>query len=143
MNGLNVVGLTLMALVLIFLMLRVERRVVWLVLLLLVLPAGLAVARWSSTGGHWPETWLSLAIAAVLAAAWWIIVGRRLPRPSSDAIHVWGQEKLPKLKPDEGRALKAENERLREHNEELEAELRRLKGGSNGGPPPATPPSQN
>ena len=46
MNGWNVVGLTLMALVLMFLVLRVERRVVWLALLLLVAPAG-----WPWRGG--------------------------------------------------------------------------------------------
>jgi type VI protein secretion system component VasK len=138
-NGLNVFGLTLLALVLILVTLRIERRVLWLVLLLLVAPAAVAVGRWASLGGHWGETGLALAIAAALGAAWWLAVGRRLPRPNSDVIKVWGQEKPAKPKPEEARALKSENEQLRERNEQLEAELRRLKSGHNGD----RPPSQN
>ncbi len=139
MNGLNVLGLTLMALVLAFVTLRVERRVVWLVLLLLVLPAVVVVARWASVGGHWAETGLALAIALPLTAAWWLIVGRRIPRPNSDVIRVWGQEKAPRPKPEEARALSSENARLREQNERLEAELRRLRSGHNGDKPTEEP----
>lgn len=139
MNGLNVFGLTLLALVLMWVVLRVERRVVWLVLLLLVLPALVAVGRWASTGSHWGEAGLALAIALPVTAAWWVLIGRRLARPSSDVIKVWGQEKLPKVKPDEARALKSENAQLREQNEQLEAELRRLRSGHNGDRPPDVP----
>jgi type VI protein secretion system component VasK len=135
MNGLNVFGLTLLALVLMFIVLRVERRVVWVVLLLMVAPAVFVVARWASVGGHLGEAALALAIAVPLTAAWWLIIGRRLPRPNSDSIKVWGQEKPPKPKPEEARALKSENEQLREQNERLEAELRRLKSGHNGDRP--------
>jgi len=139
MNGLNVFGLTLLSLVLLFMLLRVERRALWLVIVLLVLPALVAVWRWASLGGHLGEAGLALVIALVITGVWWLAVGRRLPRPSSDSIKVWGQEKLPKVKPDEARALKSENAQLREQNEQLEAELRQLKGGSNGGPPPPAP----
>ena len=140
MNGLNVFGLTLLALVLIGVVLRVERRVVWLVLLLLVLPALLAVGRWASVGSHWSEAGLALAIALPVTAAWWVLIGRRMPRPNSDVIKVWGQEKTPKPKPEEARALKSENALLREQNERLEAELRRLRSGHNGDRPPDPPP---
>lgn len=143
MNGLNVFGLTLLALVLIFIVLRVERSVLWLVLLLLVAPALVVVGRWASVGGHLGEAGVALAIALPLTVVWWLAVGRRLPRPSSDSIRVWGQEKLPKVKPDEARALKSENEQLREQNEQLEAELRRLKSGHNGGHPPKNTPGAN
>jgi uncharacterized membrane protein YfbV (UPF0208 family) len=143
MNGLNVFGLTLLVLVLLFVLLRVERRALWLVLVLLVLPSIVVVWRWASVGGHLGEAGVALAIALPLTAVWWLAFGRRMPRPTSDSIKVWGQEKLPKVKPDEARALKSENAQLREQNEQLEAELRQLKGGSNGGHPPATPPGTN
>ena len=120
MNGLNVFGLTLLGLTLLFVLLRVERRALWLVVVLLVLPAAYFVWRWASAGGHLGEAGLGLAIALALTAAWWLAYGRRLPRPSSDSIKVWGQEKLPKIKPDEARALKSENAQLREQNEQLE-----------------------
>ena len=110
-----------MALVLLFLLLRVERRVVWLVLLLVVLPAIAALWRWASVGGHMGEAGLALAIALGLTVVWWLAFGRHMPRPSSDSIKVWGQEKLPKVKPDEARALQSENTQLREQNEQLES----------------------
>jgi type VI protein secretion system component VasK len=143
MNGLDLLGLTLLMLVLLFLLLRVERRALLLLLLLVVLPAAIALWRWASLGGHLPETGLALVISVALAVVWWVIFGRRLPRPNSDVIKVWGQEKLPKIKPDEARALKSENAQLREQNEQLEAELRQLKSGSNGGRPPVNPPGPN
>lgn len=136
MNGINIFGLTLLALVLMFIMLRVERRAVWLVLLLLVAPAIVAVARWASVGEHWGELALALAMAVPLTVAWWIIIGRRMPRPNSDNIKVWGQEKVPTPKPAEARALKTEVVELREQNERLEAELRHLRSGHNGDRPP-------
>ena len=143
MNGLNVFGLTLLDLVLFFALLRVERRALWLVLVLLVLPAVVVVYRWASVGGHLGEAGVGLALALALTGLWWLALGRRLARPSSDSIKVWGQEKLPKVKPDEARALISENAQLREQNEQLEAELRQLKSGSNGGHPPAPPPAPN
>ena len=143
MNGLNVFGLTLLALVLVFMLLRVERRALWLVLLLLVAPAVVVVWRWASVGGHMGEAGVALAIALPLTVVWWLAFGRRMPRPNSDVIKVWGQEKLHKVKPDEARALKSENAQLREQNEQLEAELRRLKSGHNGGHPPSSSPGQN
>jgi len=143
MNGLNIFGLTLLDLTLLFVLLRVERRAIWLALVLLVLPAGVVVWRWASVGGHLGEAGVGLAIALALTAVWWLVLGRRSPRPNSDVIKVWGQEKLPKVKPDEARALKSENVQLREQNEQLEAELRRLKSGHNGGHPPAATPGPN
>jgi len=135
MSSLNVVGLTLLDLVLIFVVLRVKRRVVWLVLLFLVAPAALAIARWASVLGHWDETTLAIGIALAVTAVWWLAIGRRLPRPNSDVIKVWGQEKPAKPKPEEARTLQTENEQLRERNEQLEAELRQLKTGHNGDRP--------
>jgi type VI protein secretion system component VasK len=143
MNGLNIFGVTLLSLTLLFMLLRVERRVLWLVIVFLVLPAVYFVWRWASVGGHLGEAGVGLAIALALTAAWWLLLGRRSPRPNSDVIKVWGQEKLPKVKPDEARALKSENVQLREQNEQLEAELRRLKSGQNGGHPPAATPGPN
>jgi hypothetical protein len=134
-NWLNVFGLTLLALVLIFTSLRVERRALWLVVVLLVVPGVIAVARWASVGGHWDDVAAGVAIAGLITGAWWLGGGRRLARPTSDNIKVWGQEKLPKLKPSEAAALQSEVARLREETERLEAEVRRLRGGKGENPP--------
>jgi hypothetical protein len=130
MNWLNVFGLTLLSLVIIFMALRVERGRVWLVVLLLVLPGAIAVGRWASVGGHWPEVAVGVAIAGLIAGAWWLAGGRRLARPTSDNIKVWGQEKTPRIKQAEAAALQAEVTHLREERERLEEEVRRLKGGN-------------
>jgi type VI protein secretion system component VasK len=136
MNFLNVFGLTALALLLLFSLLRVERRVLWLVLLLLVAPAIIGVGRWASVGAHWPEVAVSLAIAVPVTVAWWLGIGRRLPAPTSDNIQVYGRDKPPKPKPEETAALRTEVNQLREETRRLEAELRRLKSGHNGGTRP-------
>ena len=137
MNGLTIFGLTALALLLLFLLLRVERRALWVVLVLLWLPAGVAVSRWASAGGHWPEVAVALAIALPLTLAWWLAIGRRLPAPSSDSIKVIGRDKVVKPKPEEMAVLRTEVDSLRADKERLEAELRKIKGGANGGKPPA------
>jgi hypothetical protein len=137
MNGLTIFGLTALALLLLLLVLRVERRALWVVLVLVWLPAGLAIARWASTGGHWPEVGVALAIALPLMLAWWLVVGRKLPAPTSDNIKVIGRDKVVKPKPEEMAVLRTEVDSLRADKERLEAELRKVKGGTNGGKPPA------
>lgn len=131
MNWLNVFGVTLVTLIVTFMALRVERTRLWVVIVLLVVPGAIAVALWANLGGHWPEVVTGVGLAALLTAAWWFAGGRRLPRPSSDSITVWGQEKAPKLKASEAAALQAEVAQLREDRERLEAEVKRLRG-SNG-----------
>lgn len=126
MNWLSVFGISLLAVVIIFMALRVERGRVWVIVALLVVPGALAVARWAQVGGHWSEVAAGLAIAVIIAAAWWLAGGRRLPRPTSDVIRVWGQEKAPKPKPGETAALQAEVARLREERARLQEEVRRL-----------------
>lgn len=133
---LNVFGLTALDLLLLFSMLRVERRVLWLVLLLLVAPAIIAVGRWASVGAHWAEVAVSLAIAIPVTIAWWLGIGRRLPAPTSDNIKVYGRDKPITPKPEESAALRTEVTRLREETQRLEAEVRRLKSGQNGGKRP-------
>ena len=126
MNGLNVFGLTAVALVLLFAMLRVERRALWVVLVLLVLPGGIAIGRWASVGGHWGETALALAIALPLTLAWWLAIGRRLPAPTSDSIKVWGRDKVTKMPPEETAALRQEVVQLKAEAERLQAEVSKL-----------------
>jgi len=99
----------------------------WLVLILLVGPALIVLGSWATLGDQWPEVLAGVGIAAAVSGGWWVLVGRRLPRPTSDAITVWGQEKAPKPKPGEVAALQAELLRLREENERLAAEVRRTK----------------
>jgi type VI protein secretion system component VasK len=135
MNGLNVFGLTALTLLLMAMLLRVERRALWVVVVLLWLPAVLAVGRWASVGGHWGEVALALAIALPLTLVWWLAVGRRLPAPTSDNIKVIGRDKVVKPKPEEMAALRSEVEALQADKQRLEAELRQMKGGNNGGKP--------
>jgi hypothetical protein len=130
MNWVNVIGVALGAGVVAFALLRVERRALWAVVVLLLAPGGLAVARWASVGGHWPETALGLALAAGAAGLWWYGPGRRMPRPNSDSIKVWGQESAPRPSREQTAALQREVERLREEQARLEAEVRRLRGGN-------------
>ena len=136
MTWLNVFGLTLLALVITFMALRVERGRGWLVVVLLIAPAVVVIGRWASVGGHWDDVLVALAITALITAAWWLAGGRRLPRPTGDNIKVWGQEKAPKLKPGEAAALQTEVQRLREERERLEAEVRRLRSGIEKEDPP-------
>lgn len=128
MNWLTVFGLMLVALVLIFMTLRAERRALWLVLVLLVAPGVIAIWRWADVGRHWGEVAVGVALASLITAAWWLAGGRRLARPTSDNIKVWGQDAAPRLKQAESEALQSEVIKLREERERLQAEVKRLRG---------------
>ena len=93
-----------------------------------LLPGVVLIGGWALLFGKWPETVAGLGLAGAAIGVWWLAIGRRLPRPSSDGIKVWGQEKVPKPTPQEAAALRAEVLRLKDDKERLEAELRRLKG---------------
>ncbi len=121
----NVLVLTLGALVLLFALLHVERKRLWVALLVLVAPTAWLAAAWANHYRRWSEVGVALAIAGVITGGWWLVRGRKLPAPTSDNIKVWGQESIPKSKPQE---LQAEISRLKEERARLEAELRRLKG---------------
>ena len=118
------------ALLLVFTLLRVERKRLWVALVFLAAPTLFLMWQWASFYRRWPEVLLAFVIAGVIAGLWWLLVGRKLPAPTSDNIHVWGQESGPKPKPQE---MQAEIQRLRADKERLETELRRLKGGKGNG----------
>jgi hypothetical protein len=140
MDWLTVFGLTTVSAVVLFALLRAERRAVWVIVVSMLLPGIVLIGGWASLFGHWPETLLGWGLAVVLVGGWWLAVGRHLARPDSDSIRVWGQEKLPKTSPQEAAALRAELQRAQQEKERLEAELRRLKGEPppRNGNPPAT-----
>src|SRR5574341_738317 len=125
MNWSNVLVLTLGALVLLFTLLRVERKRLWVALLVLIAPTAWLAAAWANHYRRWFEVGAALAMAGAITGGWWLVRGRKLAAPTSDNIKVWGQESVPKPKPQE---LQAEVNRLKEEKERLEAELRRLKG---------------
>jgi hypothetical protein len=127
MHWANVAAITAGALVLVFALLRVERKRLWVVLVFLVAPTLYLLVQWANVSGQWPEVLLAFAAAVAAAGGWWLVYGRKLPAPTSDHIKVWGQESTPKPKPQE---LQAELQRLREEKARLEEELRRLKGGN-------------
>jgi len=131
MNWSNVIGLALVALLLLFALLRVERRRLWLVIVLLVAPTAWLLSLWANFYRRWPETLLAVAMALTLTGAWWFRYGRRLPPPTSDTIKVWGQEDLPKPQASETATLQAEIQRLTVEKAKMEAELQRLKGNGN------------
>jgi hypothetical protein len=130
MNWPNVFVLTIGALVLLFVLLRVERKRLWVALLVLVAPTAWLTATWANHYTRWPEVGIALVIAGTITGGWWLARGRKLPAPTSDNIKVWGQESGPRPKPQE---LQAEINRLKEEKERLEAELRRLKGNGHHG----------
>jgi hypothetical protein len=136
MNWLNIFGLALATVVVAFMLLRVERRAVWLVVFVLLLPGALAIAVWATLFRHWPETLLGVGLGLAATLAWWLAAGRRLPRPTSDSIAVWGQEKVPRPSAQQAAEMQAEMRRLQAERDRLEAEVRRLKGegpaGGNG-----------
>jgi hypothetical protein len=125
MNWPNVLTLAAGMLIVFFALLRVERRRLWVVLVVLLAPSLFLTAVWASWRNAWPEALVAVGIAGAVAGGWWLAIGRRLPRPTSDSIKVWGQESLPQPRPAE---LQAELNRLKEEKARLEAELRRLKG---------------
>jgi len=129
MNWSNLLGLTLVALLMFFALLRVERKWLWAVVVLLIGPSLFLIWQWLKWRGAWPETLAAFGIAGVIAGGWWLRVGRKLPAPTSDSIKVWGQEAAPKPKPAE---MQAELQKLRDENAQLEMELQRLKSGHNG-----------
>ncbi len=130
MNWSNVLVLALGALVLLFALLHVERKRLWVALLVLVAPTAWLTTIWANHYTRWPEVGIALAIAGAITGGWWLARGRKLPAPTSDNIKVWGQESGPRPKPQE---LQAEINRLKEEKEHLEAELRRLKGNGHHG----------
>jgi hypothetical protein len=138
MDWQTVVGLAALAFIVVLALLRVERRALWVVIVFMLLPGIVLVGGWAVLYSRWAELLAGLALAAAITGVWWLAGGRRLARPSSDSIKVWGQEKVPKPTPQEAAALRAEVLRLKDDKEKLEAELRRLKDGpprGNGTPP--------
>jgi len=129
MSWSNLLGLTLVALLMFFALLRVERKWLWAVVVFLIGPSLFLIWQWLKWRGAWPETLAAFGIAGVIAGGWWLRVGRKLPAPTSDSIKVWGQEAAPKPKPAE---MQAELQKLRDEKAQLEAELQRLKSGHNG-----------
>lgn len=127
MNWTNTFGLTLVALLLLFALLRVERKRLWVVILLLVAPTTGLLIIWANFYRRWPETLLAFAIALALAGAWWFLYGRKLPPPTSENIKVWGQEELPKPQASEASRLQSEIQRLQAEKAKMEEELQRLR----------------
>ncbi len=134
MNWTYVAELAVVALALLLITARAERRRVWVVALLLDLPAGYLAYLWVGWNSAWRELWVALGTALAAGLAWWFIWGRRLPRVTSDSIKVWGQEEGLKPKPVDVAAMQAEISQLRADKERAEAELRRLKRQDGDGP---------
>lgn len=128
MNWLTVFGLALGAAAMLLAVLRIERRALWVALIVLVGPALLAIGAWASVFGHWAEVVTGFALGGGAVLVWWVAAGRRLPPASSDNIKVWGQEAGPKPKRKDPAALQAEINDLRDQTARLQEEIRRLKG---------------
>ena len=133
MNWTNVIGLTFVVLLLLFALLRVERKRMWVVVLLFVAPTAILLVIWANFYRRWPELLFALALGLVFAGTWWFLYGRKLPPPTTENIKVWGQEDVPKPKAPEAASLQAEIERLKLEKAKVEAELQRLKGNGKGG----------
>ena len=92
MNWGNVATVALVALVLMFGWLRVERRRRLAILLILIGPTCFLTYRWAAYRDEFAETWTGFGIALLVAFVWWLVYGRKHPPGSSDSIKVWGQE---------------------------------------------------
>jgi hypothetical protein len=129
MNWSNTFFLALAVFSCVWVMARIERNRWFIGMFFYALPVLLLAALWATVTASWPEALAGLAAGAVLGAGWWLAVGRRLGRADSSAIKVWGQDAAPKPKA----ALQAELDQLRQEKDQLEAELRKLKGMKNDG----------
>jgi hypothetical protein len=129
-NWIYVIELVSVALGLLFITARAERKRLWVVAALLDVPVAYLAYQWIERKGVWSEMWAALAAAALLGGAWWFGWGRKLPPVTTDNIKVWGQEAGPKVRPADVAAMQAEILQLKEDKERMEAELRRLKENS-------------
>ncbi len=123
MDWSTILALTGGFMILLFTLLRIERKWLWAAVLFTAL-IGYLIWVWVKWNGRWAEVWTSLGIAGVGMGVWWLLIGRKLP-PTVPTIQVWGQDAAPKPKAAE---LQAEVLRLREEKEQLEAEVKRLRG---------------
>lgn len=133
MNWSNVFGLTVVSLLLLFALLRVERQRLWLIILLLIAPTTILLIIWANFYRRWPETLLAFVLGLAFVGTWWFLYGHKLPPPTSENIKVWGQEDTPKPKVPETASLQAEIELLKAEKATMEAELQRLKSNGKGG----------
>jgi hypothetical protein len=133
MNWLTVFGLALGAAAMLVVVLRIERRALWVALVFLVGPVLLAIGAWAILFGHWLEVLAGFALGGIGVGAWWLLAGRHLPPASSDNIKVWGQEGGARPKRRDTAAMQAEINELRDEATRLQEEIRRLKG-DNGRP---------
>jgi hypothetical protein len=129
MSWSNAFFLTLVLLACVYVMARIERGRWFMGLLFFVLPVVALTLAWAGLTGSWPEALTALGASLVIGGGWWLAVGRRLPRADSSAIKVWGQDTAPKPRA----TLQAELDQVTREKEQLEAELRRLKGEKNNG----------
>lgn len=71
---------------------RVEHRQRRKVLLILLLPAGFLIWRWSLYRDVWLEPIFAVGLGLLAAWIWWRWRGRHLPAPTTDNIRVWTKD---------------------------------------------------
>jgi hypothetical protein len=71
---------------------RTYSRRRWLTLLVLLVPSIVFSIRWARLRAAWLELGIGAGIALLGFMLWWILYGRRLPKPEESSIRVWTQE---------------------------------------------------
>jgi hypothetical protein len=86
----TVAWLTLMFTALTLALIRSVRRgrVRWM-MYLIPFVVGLLAIRWAAYRQTWAELAAAAGIAGAICLVWWLLLGRRLPRPTDDNIRVW------------------------------------------------------
>ncbi len=123
MNWSNAFLLALAVLSCVWVQTRIERNRWWVGVFFYTLPVLLLTALWASVTASWPEAAAGAAAGLGLGAGWWLAYGRRVRPADSSGIKVWGQDTAARPKA----ALQAELDQLKYEEEQLEAELRRLR----------------
>ena len=88
----DLIILTLLSAFILFFVQRIERKRIWLALLLLVLPGGFLIYRWALYKDQLQTALIAVLIGLGLNVVYFVVYGRTHPPASSDEIKVIGSD---------------------------------------------------
>jgi hypothetical protein len=66
-----------------------RRRRIFLILWLVV---ALLVYRWANFRQAWGTIGIAAGLSTLITGLWWLLIGRKLPKPVDDNIRVWSKD---------------------------------------------------